>query len=249
MTMIPKIIHYCWFGRGNKPKSVLDCIATWRKICSDYTIKEWNEDNFDVRANRYCSEAYDSRKFAFVSDCARLYALRNEGGIYLDTDVEVVKSFDNFLHHRSFMGFESPIHIQTGMMASIAGTQWASDLFDEYGNRIFIKGDGTLDTTTNVTTITLYFIQKGLVVNGQQQNVSNCQIYPLDYFCAKDHRTGVVTRTENTVCIHHYAGLWGKDNKLANFKHWLKLQFAQIFGGKITTAISNIITGRIFKSK
>ncbi|MFR9669527.1 MAG: glycosyltransferase [Rikenellaceae bacterium] len=247
--MIPKIIHYCWFGRGDKPKSVLNCIASWRTICPDYTIKEWNEDNFDIRANQYISEAYDSRKYAFVSDYARLYALFNEGGIYLDTDVEIKKTFDNFLHHSSFIGFESPIHIQTGVMASVANVEWVSYLLEEYKNRVFITADGKLDTTTNVVKTTEYFIQQKLITNGKHQSIANCEIYPEDFFCAKDHRTGVITQTKNTVCIHHYEGSWIKNSSISNLKHWLKLQFAQLFGGKITTVISNIITGRIFKSK
>ena len=104
--MIPKKIHYCWFGGKPKPQKVLDCIASWRQFLPDYTIMEWNEENFDIYQNRYAREAYETQKYAFVSDFARLKILFDEGGIYLDTDIEVIQNFENFLHHMAFMGFE-----------------------------------------------------------------------------------------------------------------------------------------------
>ena len=120
--MIPKIIHYCWFGRGEKPSQAQMCIESWKKILPEYQLKEWNEDNFDINQNRYVREAYENRKFAFVTDYVRLYALYNEGGVYMDTDVEVLGSYDSFLHHHAFSGFETDGNVPTGMMAAEKGS-------------------------------------------------------------------------------------------------------------------------------
>ncbi|MFI3287321.1 MAG: glycosyltransferase [Rikenellaceae bacterium] len=246
--MIPKTIHYCWFGRGEKPASAIKYISGWENVCPDYKIKEWNEDNFDINSNKYVREAYESRKFAFVTDYVRLYALYTEGGVYMDTDVEVLKTYDSFLHHTAFSGFETDGNVPTGMMAAEKGSVWAKELLDEYSNRSFIKSNGELDLTTNTSTITNYMVGKGLVLNGECQDFPGlCIMYPADYFCPKDHRTGVIKVSEETHCIHHFAGSWNKDSKIRNFKHNLKLKFAQIFGGKVTTTISNVITGRAFR--
>ena len=130
--MIPKKIHYCWFGRGEKPELALKCIESWKKYLPDYELKEWNEDIFDISRNQYVREAYENRKFAFVTDYVRLYAIYTEGGIYMDTDVEVVGRFDKFLHHHAFSGFETDGNVPTGMMAAEKGSVWAKDLLDQY---------------------------------------------------------------------------------------------------------------------
>ena len=113
--MIPKVVHYCWFGRGEMPELAKKCIASWKTFLPDYQIKEWNEDNFDINCNQYVKEAYESRKFAFVTDYVRLYAIYTEGGVYMDTDVEVLKTLDPFLHHHAFSGFETDGNVPTGM--------------------------------------------------------------------------------------------------------------------------------------
>ena len=152
--MIPKVIHYCWFGKGKMPDLALKCLESWKKYCPDYVIKEWNEDNFDLDLYPYAREAYDNRKFAFVTDVVRLYALYHEGGIYMDTDVELVNSIDKFLHHTAFSGFESEKNVPTGIMASVKGGTWVQENLDVYTNRKFVNSDGTLDLTTNVYLIT-----------------------------------------------------------------------------------------------
>ena len=134
--MIPKVIHYCWFGRGKMPEMALKCIESWKKYLPEYKIKEWNEDNFDLDMYPYVREAYDNRKFAFVTDVVRLYALYNEGGIYMDTDVEVLKSLDPFLHHNAFSGFEDDKNIPTGIMASEKGGRWAKENLDYYSSTL-----------------------------------------------------------------------------------------------------------------
>ena len=248
--MIPKIVHYCWFGRGEKPQQALDCIASWHKYLPDYRFVEWNEDNFDVTANRYVREAYENRKFAFVTDYVRLYAIYTMGGVYMDTDVEVVATFDPFLHHHAFGGFESEGALLTGMMAAEQGSRWAKELLDQYADRVFVQPDGSFDMTTNATKVTEYMLEHGLVLNNSQQDFPElCTIYPMDYFCAKDHRTGVVRRTEHTVCIHHYAGLWLQTSGWSGMRHRVKVWLANHVGERFIARLSDIITLRAFRSK
>lgn len=168
--MIPKKIHYCWFGRGELPEDARRCIESWRKFCPDYEIIEWNEDNFDIHSTKYVEQAYESRKFAFVTDYVRLYALYTQGGVYMDTDVEVLKTYDPFLHHIAFSGFENNGYVPTGMMAAEKGSQWAKDLLDGYADRSFINEDGSFDMTTNTAVITEYMKGKGLLCNNTYQD-------------------------------------------------------------------------------
>lgn len=246
--MIPKIIHYCWFGRGPKNDLALKCIESWKRVLPDYQIKEWNEENFDISQNIYTKEAYDSRKFAFVTDYVRLYALYFEGGVYMDTDVEVLKSYTPFLNHNAFSGFETDGNVPTGMMAAEKGSIWAKELLDGYANRKFILDSGQFDMTTNTTVITQYMISKGLVLNNTYQDFPGlCTMYPADYFCPKDHRTGKIKCTKNTVCIHHFAGSWLNHSFCSDFRHNLKLLLVRFFGEKLISFLSDIVTGRIFK--
>lgn len=246
--MIPKVVHYCWFGRGEKPALAIKCIESWKKFLPDYEIKEWNEDNFDVTQNQYVREAYKARKFAFVTDFVRLYALYHEGGVYMDTDVETVGNFDKFLHHHAFSGFETDGNVPTGMMAAEKGSVWAKELLDMYDNRKFIKDDGSFDMLTNTKVITKYMLDKGLVQNNTYQDFDGlCTMYPAEYFCPKDHRTGKIKITSNTVCIHHFAGSWYEHNTLMHARHKLKVLIAKVFGDKITTFASDVATLRAFK--
>lgn len=207
--MIPKIIHYCWFGRGKMPELAEKCISSWRKYCPDYVIKVWNEDNFDLDMFPYTREAYDNRKFAFVTDVVRLYVLKEIGGVYCDTDVELLAPLNSFLTHTAFSGFEDDKDIPTGIMASEKGGAWVSELLDYYDNRHFLLPDGHLDTTTNVTTITNITLKHGLIRNNTFQDLAQyVTIYPKDYFCPKSHIDGKIVLTANTVCIHHFAGSW-----------------------------------------
>lgn len=208
--MIPKIIHYCWFGGNELPALAQKCIASWKKYCPDYEIKEWNENNFDLDLYSYTREAYDKRKFAFVTDVVRLYALYNEGGIYMDTDVEVLKPLDRFLNHCAFSGFEDEFNVPTGIMASEVGGRWAKENLLYYENRHFVQcDDGSLDLTTNVITITNYMISLGLKQNNTYQDFPELiTLYPKDFFCPKSYKDGKIYLTENTYTIHHFAGSW-----------------------------------------
>lgn len=238
--MIPKKIHYCWFGHNPLPEDAKKCISSWRKHLPDYEIIEWNEDNFDVTSNRYVKEAYESRKFAFVTDFVRLFALFNVGGIYMDTDVEVLKSYDPFLHHIAFSGFENNGYVPTGTMAAEKGSIWAKELLEQYENRKFIQDDGTFDLTTNTAVITNYMKDKGLVTNNTFQDFPGLvTMYPSDWFCPKDHGTGKIKLTENSVCIHHFACSW-LDHTTTSFKlHLLKNKLIKIFGDKFIIGFLN----------
>ena len=208
---IPKIIHYCWFGRGEKPELAQKCIESWKKYCSDYEFKEWNEDNFDISSNEYVKQAYELKKYAFVTDYVRLYALYNDGGIYMDTDVEALKPIDVFLKHKAFSSFENNNMIPTGIMAAEKGNEWIKDLLDEYKDLTFLDKDGKMDLTTNVVRITNLTKEKyGLKLESSYQDLKNgiVTIYPYDYFCPKDWETGKINLTENTYTIHHFSGSW-----------------------------------------
>lgn len=207
-SSIPKIIHYVWFG--GKPLTPLaeKCIESWQKNCPDYEIKRWDESNFNSGENRYFIEAIEAKKWAFASDYARLKVLVDFGGIYMDTDVEVLKPLDSFLVEEAFSGFEAAESVPTGLMASRAGMPFFERLLRDYDDRHFILEDGSLDLTTNVTLITNACTDAGLILNGQKQTVAGFTLYPKEYFCPKDHDTGRIHLTSNSYAIHHFDGSW-----------------------------------------
>ena len=206
--MIPKIIHYCWFGGNPLPELAQKCIESWKKYCPDYEIKEWNETNFDVECCEYVKEAYQAKKWAFVSDVARLYALVNYGGVYMDTDVEVLKPLDAILAYSAVSGFEAQDRIPTGLMACEKNHPLFVELLKDYDNAHFIKEDGNYDVTTNVVRITNLCLKHGLVLNNTLQTVNGFTLFPSDYFCPKDSQTKKINITENTYTIHHFDGSW-----------------------------------------
>ena len=218
--MIPKIIHYCWFGRGKLPELAEKCIASWKEVLPEYDIKEWNEDNFDLDLYPYTREAYNAKKYAFVTDVVRLYALYTEGGIYMDTDVEILKPMDRFLHHEAFSGFESNGNIPTGLMASEKGSTWAKEMLRYYDNNHFLRQDNSFDMTTNVVIITNLMKPYGFKATNQYQELEHFTLYPSNFFCPKDPETGVIHLTEETYCIHHFNGSWysPKDKALSRIK-------------------------------
>ncbi len=209
--MIPKIIHYCWFGRGEMPELAQKCMASWHKYMPDYEYKLWNEDNFDVNSVPYTKEAYEAKKYAFVSDYVRLLALEKEGGIYLDTDVEVFKAFDDLLEYKAFAGFEGSKYIPMGtcVMASEAHGEWVTEMLEAYQGRRFMKSDGTCDVTTNVQLLTSIMWQNGFAQDGEEQEYKDLHVFPMDYFCPRQ-TTGEYIRTENTYCDHLGLGSWAE---------------------------------------
>ena len=212
--MIPKKIHYCWFGRGPMPPMALKCIESWHRFMPDYEYKLWNEDNFDVNSVPYVKEAYEARKFAFVTDYVRLYALYTEGGIYMDTDVEVLKPYDDLLHLSGFIGFEGSKHspVGTGTIASIPHGEWVKEQMSAYEGIHFVRLDGSLDLTTNPLRISAIMKAHGFIQNGQEQDYKDMHVFPVVYFCPRQ-TTGDFLLTENTYCDHHFMGSWGEGGK------------------------------------
>lgn len=235
--MIPKIIHCCWFGRNEMGELEKKCINSWKKFCPDYKIKVWNEDNFDINSNDYVKEAYETKKWAFVTDYVRLYALYTEGGIYMDTDVEVLHNLDEYLCYDAFSGFENYDAIPTGIMAGVKGFKLYKDLLDRYNNRHFVKEDGKMDYTTNVTEITNYCLDKGLQLNNTFQTIEGFTLFPKDYFCPKSYMTGQIECTDNTVTIHHFKGSWMSEGEklTASINKWF-YKFGKV-GGAIAWLI------------
>jgi len=210
------------------PKLAIKCIESWKKYLPDYELRLWNEDNFDLKINDYANEAYHAGKYAFVTDYARLYILYNEGGIYMDIDVEVLKSLDTFLTLPAFSGFEDDTHIPTGIMGSEKNGSWVKEQLEYYKDRHFLLPTGKMDTTTNTQIISGIMERNGFILKNSYQVYKNCMhMFPKDYFCPLHY--GKIILTENTHCIHHFASSWNpKKRKLKKF--FLK----KILGGNIT---------------
>ena len=160
---IPKIIHFCWFGGKEKPSKVQKCIESWHKYLSDYEFMEWNENNFDINSNEYVKQAYNEKKFAYVSDYARIKALYQYGGIYMDTDVMVYKSFNDLLDNQCILGFEEENYIATSFMACVPKHELIKKFIDKYENISFYNSDKSIDLTTNVQRLTHILEDKGLI--------------------------------------------------------------------------------------
>lgn len=208
--MIPKIIHYCWFGKQSKSAQILKYIESWKKFCPDYKIVEWNENNFDLQCNAYVKEAYEAEKWAFVTDYVRLYALYNYGGVYMDTDVELIKNIDYFLRYTAFSGFEQEKQISTAIMGSEIHGEWIGYLLTYYKGRHFKLSDGSLDCTTNVDIITnMTCVKYPISLDNKYQEINNVlTLFPKEFFCPKNYKTNEILLTENTVCIHHFNASW-----------------------------------------
>ena len=215
--MIPKKIHYCWFGRGPIPALAQKCIDSWHKCMPDYEYKLWNEDNFDVTCIPYVREAYESRKFAFVTDFVRLYALYTEGGIYMDTDVEVLKPYDDLLSLSGFTGYEGSKHLPpvTGTIASEAGNEWVKEQLDAYEGLHFLMPDGSMDLTTNTVRISQIMRQGGFIQDGKKKEYKGMHIFPVEYFCPRQ-TTGEILINNDTYCDHHFLGSWSGGKKKNN---------------------------------
>ena len=230
--MIPKIIHYCWFGRNPLPELAQKCIASWKKYLPDYEIKEWNEYNFDVNIIPYTAEAYAQKKYAFVSDYARFWILYRYGGIYFDTDVEVIRSIDDIIARGNFMGFETDPNPKKGDASggSVApglglgvnpGLGLMKKMLDYYDGKHFVLETNASKQITVVDICTEVLKENGLqLIAGIQKVADDCYIYPAEYFCPTNLTTGRIHVKPNTRTIHHYAGSW-VDNKY-QFKNFIK---------------------------
>ena len=207
--MIPKIIHYCWFGRGEKPELAKKCIASWRKSCPDFEIREWNEGNCDYLSIPFMAEAYAARKYAFVSDVMRLIVLEQYGGVYFDTDVEVLRDISPLLDDEGFIGFENDQFVNSGqVMAAKAHHPVIQAMIEEYKKLHFTNTDGTATPVGCPRLNTDVMERFGLIRNGREQVVAGIHVYSADYFNPMDSTTGKLTKTENTYSIHWYSMSW-----------------------------------------
>ena len=228
--MIPKVIHYCWFGGNPLPKSAQKCIASWRKYLPDYEIKEWNESNFDVNIIPYTAEAYKAKKYAFVSDYARFWILYKYGGLYFDTDVEVIKNMDDIIAKGPFMGCENEakagaMPAQLGVAPGLGlgvnpGLGLCGEILEIYKDKHYILPDGSFSTDTVVTITTEFLCKYGMKNTDKVQEIAGVFIYPKEYFCPKDYVTGELKITKNSYCIHWYTASWA--SPYGRFKHKLK---------------------------
>lgn len=218
--MIPKIIHYCWFGGNPKPKQVLDAIALWQQLNPDFIIKEWNESNFDYRKLSYTYEAYLLGKFAFVSDVARLYALLTEGGIYLDTDIRVLKPFDRLLSHPSFIGLEAPFLVSTACIGAEKGCNWIQKFLESYQQLHFVNTRGAVDMTPNTMMLT------GFLNNYLPLHRDELEVLDIDILSAKLYPSLDYVISDRTICVHEFFGSWKKQ---LSYTYWNRIKYASVY--------------------
>lgn len=242
--MIPKIIHYCWFGRNPLPPLAVKCIESWKKYLPGYEIKEWNEDNFDVNMISYTREAYEAKKYAFVSDYARFYILYHQGGLYFDTDVEVIRPMEDIVGRGAFMGCENEVEKNGATALAVApglglgcapGLGLYAEILEMYAGLRFFTSNGSYNMTTVVDYTTNLLYEHGLKMINDIQQVGGIFIYPKEYFCPMDYQTNVVNITGNTRSIHHYAASWHSE------KHELFKRVASIIGKNAAHKIAVIV--------
>lgn len=226
--MIPKKIHYCWFGRGEKSKLAQKCIASWKKYCPDYEIIEWNEDTFALDYNGYTRYCYDNKKWAFLSDFARLVVVAEHGGIYFDTDVELLKSPDELLQYGAFYGFENASNINTGEgFGAEAGHPTVVAMKQMYEN-MKPETDDSYPIITCPALNTQALLPFGLKLDGSRQNIAGAEILPIEYLNPYDDPTGHLNKTKNTISVHWYSKSWMSKGTILRSK--LTKPLHRIFG-------------------
>lgn len=241
---IPKVIHYCWFGGNPLPPLAEKCIDSWKKFLPDYEIKRWDESNFDVNIIPYTQQAYEAKKYAFVSDYARFWILYKYGGLYFDTDVEVIKPLDDIIAAGPFMGCENPyeegatpneLGVNPGLGLGVnPGFDLYKEILDKYKDLDFIDKNGNKIGGNVVTITTEILCKKGLLNTSKIQYIDGIYVYPQEYFCPIDYATGKLLVTNNTFSIHHYMGSW------CGFREKLYQKVQKIIGRKATARISGI---------
>lgn len=246
--MIPKVIHYCWFGGNPLPPLAEVCIESWKKYCPDYEIVCWDESNFDVNSCDYVKEAYSAKKWAFVSDYARFKILYEHGGLYFDTDVELIRPIDDILEKGAFLGTEryskelggTPL-VNAGLGIGVeAGNPVFREIIEEYHNRHFVNPDGSLNLTTVVTYTTEALLRHGMQKREQLQEVSGIWIYPPEYFCPKNVENGVLHLTENTKSIHHFDASWHTPQQA--YAIALSRKLRRVMPGKLASRFAYLIS-------
>jgi len=242
--MIPKKIHYCWLSGDEFPPLIQKCIATWKDKLPDYEFILWDSNKFNLDSNKYTKQAFEEKKYAFAADYIRLFALYHHGGIYLDTDIEVLKSFDGLLHLPYFIGTEGNEIIEAGVFGAEKGTDWVDDCLRFYDNKPFDK-----NKVNTLPRVMMKQIQEKKSIKELNNDIlpkdvsytndNQLYMFPKDYFCAKNHSTGIIEKTNNTFCIHHFAMSWIPKEIifLSNFKKYLM----RVFGVKFITSVISML--------
>lgn len=226
--MIPKRIHYCWFGRGEKPKLAKKCIDSWKRHCPDYEIIEWNEDNFDLDYNGYTRYCYDQEKWAFLSDYVRLVVVAEHGGVYFDTDVELLKRPDELLQSEAFYGFENDTNIATGLGFGAEANHATILAMKAKYDEIKPDEDGVYPMIVCPALNTQALLPFGLVLDGSRQHIAGAEILSSDWLNPYDDPTGRLNKTANTVSVHWYSKSWMSKGTILRSK--LTKPLHRIFG-------------------
>lgn len=234
--MIPKVIHYIWLGGKPLPKIAKKCIKTWKKFCPDYQIKRWDESNLNIDIFPYVRQAYDAKKFAFASDVLRYKILYDEGGIYLDIDVKLIKNLDEFLNNKLFFGFENEKYVAPGLiLGGEKDNKHLKSLLDAYKDEKFVGDDGSYNLKTVCMYATEYLEKKGMQFEDKIQNFDGVTVYPVEYF--NPYNLPNRECTKNTHSIHLYYGSWFTKKQRAALK--LKNFARKILGEKLYNKIKN----------
>ena len=227
---IPKKIHYCWLSKNKFPAKIQKCMETWKVMLPDYEFILWDLNNPEINSNHWVLDAYNNKKYAFAADYIRLYAVYNYGGIYLDTDVEVLKNFDDLLALPYFIGTEGDENIEAGVFGAVKGCEWIGQCLEYYDDKSFIKNDGTFNTVTLPTIMKSQINKTRKIVEIINDDFSQIKfensklfMFPVDFFCAKNQGTGVIKISKRTYTIHHFAMSWipKKNTYLPNIKRKL----------------------------
>ncbi len=226
--MIPEVIHYCWFGGNEKSDLSKRCIESWRRVCPSYEIVEWNESNFDVNANGYVKYCYENKLWAFLSDYVRLAVVYEHGGLYLDTDVELLRSPDFLMGEEAFFSFQENDLVNTGQgFGACKGNACVKAMLDEY-DAIEPDADGRYPTQACPALNTAPLVKMGLALDGSRQTVGGALILPIEYMNPYDDPTGRMRKTENTLSVHWYSKSW--ISKKAVLRSKLTRPFHRLFG-------------------
>lgn len=219
---IPKIVHYCWFGPKDIPEVEKKCIASWSGLMPEYKIMLWNETCFDIESTVFTKQAYEHGKYAFVSDYVRMYALYHYGGIYLDADVEVIKSLESFMDNQVFIGFENRTTVGTGIIGAEKGAWIFKEMLNYYSRHSFVDKNGNIDTTSNAQIITDILAEKGFVRENREQIIEGVHVYERDYFCPKKINEDTFGISDRTATIHRFSTSWltEREKKRGRNKLW-----------------------------
>lgn len=243
--MIPKKIHYCWLSGDKYPRLIENCIASWRRHLPDYEFVLWDRDKFKIESVPWVYEAYLAKKYAFAADYIRLYALLTEGGIYLDSDVEVLKSFNMLLHEKSFIGYESTGDLEPAVIGAERNLDWLKACLSYYDDRHFENQDGSLNMRPLPIVMGEIFQCRNIIKIGETPGsiITSKQItfYPSDYFSPKNNHTKEIKKSEHTYAIHHFDGHWVDKGWLFKIKSSMHHGINKVFGESFHRAVVKMV--------